>query len=114
MKLLSILLLFGCLLSPGVSRAVSDNTVNLTTTEATATTTSGSVLSAQPKRNYLLIQNKGTVNVYIGIGAATTGTEGIVIPAGGNYEPFKVSGKAIFAQSASGSQPLVILEGLTP
>lgn len=78
---------------------------------ATATTASTLVSAADPYRNYLLIQNNGTDSVILTFGKASVSSIGIIVPAGGNYEPIKGITNSVYAQSVSGSQPLVILCG---
>lgn len=79
--------------------------------EVNATTTSTEALAANGQRFYLLIVNKGTQTVYVKFNASSTGTEGIPIPAGGNYEPLHVPTTSVYVLSSSGTQALYILEG---
>jgi hypothetical protein len=79
--------------------------------EVTATTTSTLAVSADKFRNYLLIQNKGSVGVYVKFGSASTGTEGVYIIAGGNYEPFQSPTSAVYVKSASSTSDLTIITG---
>lgn len=79
--------------------------------DVTATTVSTSVAAAEPSRGYLLIQNKGAVNVYLKFGSAHSGTEGILIVPGGNWEPPQVPTDAIYLKSASSTAVVQILEG---
>lgn len=76
-----------------------------------ATTTSAKVLNADLERKYLLIQNRGVDSIYLKIESAHSGTEGIVISAGGNYESEMPIYNEIWLKSASGSQPYEILTG---
>ncbi len=78
---------------------------------ASVTTASTKFLSANSKRTYLLIQNNGSTNVIVKFGSAQTGSEGIVIPAGGNYEMFKPSIDAVYMKSASSTDSVQLLEG---
>lgn len=81
--------------------------------DVTATTTSTQCLAARRDRNYLLIQNKGSVAVYIKFGSASSNaTEGVSIPAGGNYEPYKVPTQSVFLMSASSTALCWVKEGI--
>lgn len=79
--------------------------------EISVTTTSVKLVDARGNRTYLLIQNKGTQNVYLKFGSANTGTEGILLAAKGNYEPFKIPTAAVYAISESGTQNVIVIEG---
>lgn len=89
----------------------SAQTVVQSQTEATATTTSASALGADQYRSYLLIQNKGSVTIYVKFGSASTGTEGIAIVSGGNYEPYAAPIGEIFIKSASSTSAVVLVSG---
>lgn len=76
------------------------------------TTTSTKALDQNAVLNYLLIQNKGTDSIYVKFGSAQTNPgEGVLIPAGGNYEPIHALANSIWLESASGSQPVMIVTG---
>lgn len=45
------------------------------------------VLSANPNRGYLIIQNNGSGNCQLKFGTSITGTEGMILGAGLNFEP---------------------------
>lgn len=73
--------------------------------------TSAKVLGADASRNYLLIQNKGTESVYMKCDTAHSGTEGIEIIAGGNYEPFEAWTCDVYLKADSGTQSVHIFSG---
>lgn len=77
----------------------------------TATTTTTKVLEGTIKRNYLMIVNNGTVAVYAKVGSAQSGNEGILIPAGGNWEPSLAPSDAIYIKSASSTSSVTLLTG---
>ena len=79
--------------------------------ETTATVTSTLILPQNNLRRYLLIQNKGAVNIIIKFGSVQSGTEGIIIPSGGNYEPSVVPMGALYMRSASSTSAVMIEEG---
>lgn len=60
-------------------------------------------------RQYLLIQNNGTVNVAVSFASPTA--PGILIPPGGNYEPIKAEMDAIYMTAGTSGQSVTILEG---
>lgn len=95
----------GCALG-GISAVVMSAPVSVT-----ATTTSTKVLDANAYRNYLIIQNTGSVSVIVKFGAAQTASEGVTIPAGGNYEPFKAPVDSVYLESASSTAAVTLIEG---
>lgn len=105
--LLGIVFLFLATYSPDIFGV----TVAKSQTELTATTTSTKYLENNSLRNYLLIVNKGSVTIYVKFGSASTGTDGVPIVAGGNYEPFEAPIDSVYIKSSSGSQPVLIFEG---
>lgn len=104
--LIAILFMFS-----GLVFAQSNQSVIQQRIEGTATTSSASELDANLKRKYLLIVNKCSETMYVGVGASTSGTEGIPIPQGGNYEPFVVPVDEIFLKAASTTCDFIIVEG---
>lgn len=76
-----------------------------------ATVTSTKFMDQNTNRNYLLIQNNGATNVTVTFGAAQSGSEGIVIPPGGSYEPIKAFWDAVYLKAASGTDSVVLIEG---
>lgn len=109
MKLLLILLLISSSLAYAVPTAV-------TQTEMTVTTTSTIAVAANAKRNYLLVQNNGSTNVWMKFNSAHTGGQHfIVILAGGNVEFNNVVPRsAVYLASASSTDAVVIDEGIAP
>ncbi len=65
-------------------------------------------LAANNNRNYLLIQNLGSSNLSVSFGSSSVG---ILIPAGGNFEPEKGIRSKITVSSTLGSQSYAILGG---
>lgn len=84
-------------------------------TTVTQTTVSVSVsaqaLPANQVRTYLLIQNSGTDPVIVKIGSTIATTEGILIAAGGAYEPRLVPKQSVWLKATTGTQAVRILEG---
>lgn len=63
-------------------------------------------------REYLLVINTGANTAYINFGQKQSATQGVVIPAGGNYEPLKAPSNSVWGTTAAGlSASLVIIEG---
>lgn len=79
--------------------------------DVTVTTTSASVLGVDLRRNYLLIQNKGSDTIYLKCDSAHSGTEGIEIVADGYFEPFEAPTCALYLKAASGSQNVHVFSG---
>lgn len=69
------------------------------------------VVSALSNRKCLLIVNKGSATVYITFASGGGATDGVPIPAGGNWEPTVVPFNAIYARAASGTQTVLVVEG---
>lgn len=80
--------------------------------DVTATVTSTQILAQRSERNYLIIQNKGSVAVLVKFGGAHSSTEGVSIPAGGNYEPYRVPSDSIFIETISSTALCAIVEGV--
>jgi len=78
----------------------------------TVTTTSTQYLALNISRAHLIVQNNGSTNVLLKFGSAHSASEGLVIIPGGNYEPNIPPTAAIFLKSASGSNSVVIIEGV--
>lgn len=79
--------------------------------EVSVTTTSAQAIAANQSRKYLLVQNKGSTSVLLKVDSAHSASEGVEIPAGGNYEPAAVPLNAIFLKAASGTNACVVVEG---
>lgn len=71
---------------------------------------SGQVLPYNAERRYLLVQNKGTAVVYLGVGIIPTADSGIQLAAsGGSYELiYWVPANPIYV---IGAQPIIVIEG---
>jgi hypothetical protein len=108
MKLVIILtLLFG-----SFAHAASGDSVKIQTqTVVTATGTSTLALAANSYRRYLLLQNNGSTTVYVKFGSAHSGSEGVWILPGGNYEPIKAPIGAIYLKTASSTDDVTIIDG---
>lgn len=82
-----------------------------TQTTAAVNGTSSLVLAANTYRNYLLLVNRGATTIYVKFNAAHTGTEGVPIPSGGNYEPPNPPAEAVYAVTAGAAESLFVTEG---
>lgn len=80
----------------------------------TATVTSTQILSQNLNRNYLMIQNNGATSIIVKYSSVQAGTEGVSIPAGGNWEPLIVPGDSVWIRSASSTDAMTIIEGINP
>lgn len=79
--------------------------------EVTATTTAQQLVAANMRRKYLLVQNKGSRTIYLKFETAPTGTQGIEIPPGGNYESVDMPISPAFVKTNSGSSAVFFMEG---
>ena len=78
-----------------------------------ATTTAAKALDQNLSRGALIIQNNGSDSVFVKVGSTITGSEGIIITAGGNWSPEVIPTDEIWIKSNSGTQALVIVEGIS-
>lgn len=78
-------------------------TANQQLTGTVSSSSSVKVLEPYAVRNYLLIMNTGSYSIYAKMGGAHVSTEGVIIPAGGNWEPFNVPVDSIYLKGASAS-----------
>lgn len=85
-------------------------TANVQST-VTSTTTSTKFLDANNYRKFLLLINRGTSSVYVKMGSAHSATEGIIIPAGGNWEPTLIPVQSVYIKAAAGTNDVNIIEG---
>lgn len=86
------------------------------TSHATVTATTSSAVAAalNADRNYLLIQNKGSVDVFCKAGSSQTGTEGVKIIPSGNWEPFIAPRQAVYCVTGSSTADLSVVQGVKP
>lgn len=94
----------------GVLFAGSPQGVPVETT--TIVGTSGvQVLAANADRGYLIVQNNGTGNCFIKFTGAITGSEGLIIGSGQNFEPTTAFiKKSLNMRCASAGSSIVTLE----
>jgi len=75
-------------------------------------TSNKTVLNANYNRNYLLIQNNGTSDVFVNFGAKAS-INSLKIVAGGNYEPFVTPIDSLYIISGAGLSNLcTVIEGI--
>ncbi len=77
----------------------------------TATVTSTQVMAKNSLRTYLIILNTGSNSMYVKFGSAQSGTEGILIPAGWNYEPDLAPSNSVWVVTASSTTSYTIMQG---
>jgi len=65
--------------------------------------TSTLLAAGNTSRNYLLIQNKSTVTIYVSIGGAAVLNTGVQIVAGGYWEPLIPPNAAVYGITAAGT-----------
>lgn len=83
-------------------------------TTVTVTSTSTLEFPANAKRAYLIISNTGSQPAIIKFGSVQSGSEGLIIPPSGNYEPLQAPANTLYAKTASSTTTLVIIEGTYP
>lgn len=77
-----------------------------------STVTSSQFMAANSLRSYLIIQNTGTSNILVKFQSASVNTaDGLLIPAGGAYEPIDAPTQAVFIRSVTGTNSAVIIQG---
>lgn len=104
MKLfLAALLLTGSLCFADPWTVVTQSTTNVSS--------SVQLLAANQVRTYLVIQNSGTDPIIVKIGSTIATTEGVLIAAGGAYEPRLVPKQSVWAKATTGTQAVRVLEG---
>lgn len=91
--------------------SLNSYSAGFTQTDVTVTATSTKFLEVNSSRTYLVIQNKGSVDVYFKVNSASTSTEGIKLPSGGAYEPIEAPINSIFLKTASSTATVTIIEG---
>lgn len=79
--------------------------------EITATSSAAIGLAANRNRNYLLVQNAGSYDVYLKFDSAPTGTDGIKIAPGGNYEAYEAPINSFYVKTATSPSSIKIYEG---
>lgn len=102
-------LLFFAVLGLGASAAAQTSIKSQTI--VSVTTASTKLLDENLHRRYLLIINRGSDSIYVKADSAQSTTEGVVIPAGGNWEPYVVPINGFYFKSASGTQTVSIVSG---
>jgi len=79
---------------------------------ASLTTTPSQILTSNSLRKYLILVNTGSNTVIIKTGAApASSTDGIPIPAGGNWEPFQAPGNSIYGRAVTGTSTIEYQQG---
>ena len=79
--------------------------------EVTATTTSTQVMAANGFRSYLLIVNSGPKDIIVKFGSAQTANEGVIVPAGGVYEPNLAPSNTIWMKTTSSTSAVTLIQG---
>lgn len=69
-------------------------------------------LPANPGRAYLLIQNRGAVDVYLVFGGTAAVNSGVKLAADGYYEPYVAPRSSVNVITSSGSSNVVLVEGV--
>lgn len=77
----------------------------------TASVTPLKILSADTRRVYLMIQNKGNHSVFLTVDAAAAPGVGVEIFAGGHYEPYRVPSNDLFVSTETATSEVVVMWG---
>lgn len=100
----------------GINQAFADEVIRSLQRQARfvpinfAATTAATLLQSQQKRRYLIIQNTSATGIlYLGFGYSPTSTTGLIIQAGGYYEPFQIPDNDIFMLGSIASVTGVML-----
>ena len=88
------------------------NTTSFLNTPFIVGTTSLQVLQANRSRNYLLIQNKSASNMWVVFNNAATSFAGVLVEAGGNYEPYVAPYSGVYIIGAAAALEGVCIEGV--
>jgi len=95
----------------GLPGAAANLRQNLNDFVFEATTVSRQVLPYSPTRIYLMLQNRGSADVFVSFGHTAT-LNGFEIPSGpGFYEPILGTVSSVHMIAASGTQPVTVVEG---
>jgi len=87
------------------------NRINFVNTGYTLGTTSVQVLPANQNRTYLLIQNKAAGSIFFSFGNKANVYDGVVIEAGGNYEPYIYPFSSLHIIAALADSDIIVIEG---
>lgn len=98
------------LLFPSLLFAVTDS-FSLNLQSETDISTATQVLAVNTKRNYLMIHNKGSESILIKFGSTISASEGLLLPAGGYYEPMKAPRTSVYIKATTGTQTVLVIEG---
>lgn len=85
--------------------------VKYSSNEVSVATGGTLILSANPARSYLFIQNKGVNNVHLSFGGQGGVNEGVRIGPGEIYEPKAPANAEIFGRSTTLASTVVAIEG---
>lgn len=83
--------------------------LNMVHRKFTLSTTSELISPYTPDREYLFIQNIGTVAAWIGVGALPSIGDGVEIPVGGYWEPWRVPASALYGIGSATSNICVVV-----
>lgn len=83
---------------------------NMFSLPTTAELASNEILPANPRRAYLIIQNRSAASVYVNFGQSASAAY-LEIIAGGSYEPLVAPVNSVHVVGAAGGQSIVVIEG---
>jgi hypothetical protein len=91
---------------------VVPETTTFTNTGFVVQTASQLLTTGNPFRSYLLIQNKSASNIFVSFGKSADTFNGVLIEAGGNYEPFIVPVNDVYVIGSAVNLSIMIVEGV--
>jgi hypothetical protein len=89
------------------------NTVTFTSVVVAATTAFATAKPFDTNRSFLMVQNKGTVDVYLSFEDTPVASTSIKIPAGAFFEPFSVPSNKLSVATTSGTADVLIVTSST-
>lgn len=100
------------LLSSSVFATSADRKFNIKQyVSGNATTVSTKILDGYTDRCYLSIVNAGVDSIYVKIGSAHSGTEGMKIPVNGYWEPSIVPVGSLYVKVGASTSAFELTEG---
>lgn len=96
----------------GTKRYINNTTLINVPFRTGAASVSFQILQANRSRNYLLVQNKSASNMWLVFNNSATVFAGVLIEAGGFYEPYKVPWSSVNVFSTVANLDGVAVEGV--
>lgn len=85
------------------------NTVTFSSMVVAATTVFATAKQQDLTRSFLMVQNKGAVDVYLSFEDTPVAETSIRIPAGAFFEPFSIPSNKLSVATASGTADVIVV-----